>query len=145
MSLTSEAFRLIYGNNLEEQKGVRAFDGYGHIWNDTFADSRLLRMPPASPALLVLFCRNHNFVADRLLQINERGQWNKDLTKLSDKDREQQDEEIFQTARLIMCGFFTTVIFSDYLTSILGLVRDGNSWSLNPLEVRISSHAISQP
>ena len=27
------------------------------------------------------------------------------------------------------------VVFSDYFSTILGLVRDGNSWSLEPFEV----------
>ena len=51
--------------------------------------------------------------------------------KLSD-----QDEDIFQTARLINCGWFAAIIFSDYLGSILGLVRQGSTWSLDPFAVR---------
>ena len=47
-----------------------------------------------------------------------------------------QDEDIFQTARLINCGWFVAVIFSDYLNSILGLVRQGSTWCLNPFGVR---------
>jgi hypothetical protein len=39
---------------------MRVFDGTGKIWADTFADGRLLYMPPASAALLILFNRNHN-------------------------------------------------------------------------------------
>lgn len=35
-------------------------DGTGRLWDDVFADRRLLFMPPATSALLVLFCRNHN-------------------------------------------------------------------------------------
>jgi len=107
----------------------------GHIWPDTFADHRLLRMAPSTPALLIVFCRYHNYVADRLLQINERGTFNADLTQLTDEQKEAQDEDLFQITRLIMCGLFMTVILSDYLSSILGLVREGSTWSLNPLEV----------
>ena len=64
----------------------------------------------------------------------------------------EQEEELFQTARLINCGWFGTgihrftlwvvisltiflVVFSDYFSTILGLVRDGNAWSLEPFEV----------
>lgn len=46
-----------------------------------------------------------------------------------------QEEEIFQTARLINCGWFGSAVFSDYFSSILGLVRQGSSWSLNPFGV----------
>ena len=76
-----------------------------------------------------------------LLQLNERGTWvDPDLIPKDDPQRQnkllKQEEEIFQTARLINCGWFATVVFSDYFCSILGLVRDGNSWSLNPFAVR---------
>ena len=74
------------------------------------------------------------------MEINERGRWqDPDNIPADDPSRSkkllQQEEEIFQTARLINCGWFATVVFSDYFCSILGLVRDGNSWSLNPFEV----------
>lgn len=65
-----------------------------------------------------------------------------------------QEEEIFQTARLVNCGWFgmgmhhmlsiiwnlivhvsLIVVFSDYFSTILGLVRDGSNWSLNPFDV----------
>ena len=58
--------------------------------------------------------------------------------KLSD-----QDEDIFQTARLINCGWFAAIIFSDYLGSILGLVRQGSTWSLDPFAVRTASCSYS--
>ena len=54
-----------------------------------------------------------------------------------------QEEEIFQTARAINCGWFGFVVFSDYFSAILGLVREGNSWSLDPFsEFRKLDHAI---
>lgn len=57
---------------------------------------------------------------------------------------DDQDEEIFQTARLINCSWFGSAIFSDYFSSILGLVRQGSTWSLNPFGVRGStSHSIT--
>jgi hypothetical protein len=39
---------------------MRANDGTGEIIPDCFADARLLMMPPASCALLILLNRNHN-------------------------------------------------------------------------------------
>lgn len=64
----------------------------------------------------------------------------------SDPQRRQkiikQEEEIFQTARLVNCGWFANVVFSDYFSAILGLVRQGSSWSLNPFEeIRKSDHS----
>jgi len=50
----------LYGVDYNEQKAVRKFDGTGELHNDAFADARLLAMPPATSALLVVFNRNHN-------------------------------------------------------------------------------------
>lgn len=50
----------LYGVDQAEQNGVRRFDGTGRLWNDVFADVRLLGMPPAIAALLIIFNRNHN-------------------------------------------------------------------------------------
>lgn len=55
-------------------------------------------------------------------------------TKITD-----QDKDIFETARLINCAWFGAAIFSDYFSSILGLARQGSTWSLNPFGVRGSS------
>ena len=54
---------------------------------------------------------------------------------MSDEDRESQDDEIFAKTRLINCGWFMQVILGDYVGAILGLVRDGLSWRLDPLAV----------
>lgn len=50
----------LYGSSKEQNDSVRRCDGSGRLWEDVFADSRLLLMPPNVCALLVLFCRNHN-------------------------------------------------------------------------------------
>ncbi|TFY55725.1 hypothetical protein EVG20_g9212, partial [Dentipellis fragilis] len=63
----------LYGNSKEEVDKLRRKDGTGRLWNDVFADSRLLLMPPSVCALLVLLSRNHNYVAEKILNINERG------------------------------------------------------------------------
>ena len=74
--------------------------GRGLLFPDTFAEERLQFLPPATGALLVIFARNHNFICERLLQINERKQW-ADPVPADPRQRAQQDEEIFQTARLV--------------------------------------------
>ncbi len=58
-----------------------------------------------------------------LLRINERGKWIRDLNKLSEDEKAQQDDEIFQTARLINAASYANVVLSDYLVGILGTVR----------------------
>ncbi|KAG8900205.1 hypothetical protein FRC00_013926, partial [Tulasnella sp. 408] len=136
---------IIYGNNQDEQNSVRLLDGTGRLQPDTFADGRLLQMPPSTLALCVLFSRNHNYIATKLLAINEQGRWNRNVEGLDKVAKKKQDEEIFQTSRLINCGWFMNTILSDYLSAILGLVREGNSWSLDPLQTfRDSDHKISE-
>ena len=50
----------LYGHNREELDKLRVFDGRGKLKPDTFAEDRLLLLPPAVCTLLVLFSRNHN-------------------------------------------------------------------------------------
>lgn len=51
---------IVYGTSVEQVDRMRQKDGSGKIWNDAFADSRLLFMPPSVCALAVLFSRHHN-------------------------------------------------------------------------------------
>ncbi|KAG9086931.1 hypothetical protein FRC07_012952 [Ceratobasidium sp. 392] len=202
----------LYGHDLEAQMKVRRNDGTGCLHEDAFAENRLVFLPPAASVLLVLFSRNHNYIAQKLLQINERGTFKepKELEKqsppspksdkihigghgharydssstnateqsmtnstfsvmsdgtaltspagstflgtgknglnYSEKKRsplEEQDHVLFNTARLINCGFFMNVIISDYIGAILGLTRVGSSYSLNPLEeIRANNHQL---
>ena len=69
-----------------------------------------------------------------LLSINEKKKWG-DPSTLSADDRKRQDEEIFQTARLVNCGHFMALIFGDYVAGFLGLTRDGCTWSMNPFDI----------
>ncbi|KAJ7040815.1 heme peroxidase [Mycena alexandri] len=133
VNLTSSYLDLaiLYGNNDTECDGVRNKDGRGRLWEDVFADSRLLFMPPAVCALLVLMSRNHNFTAQKILEINERGTYK--TTFKDDAAKLDQDNEIFNRARLVNCGYFMQIILGDYVGAILGLVRDGYSWRLDPL------------
>lgn len=43
---------------------------------------------------------------------------------------------------MINCAWFGSCVFSDYFSAILGLVRQGNSWSLNPFGVELISFLI---
>ncbi|KAN0138091.1 hypothetical protein V8E53_003980 [Lactarius tabidus] len=106
---------------------------------NTFAEDRLMLLPPAVCVLLVLFIRNHN--------INERQTYTypKNIP-MNDPDRAKKitdQEDIFLTARLINCAWFGSAIFADYFSSILGLVRQGSTWSLNPFgEIRDLDHKL---
>ena len=51
---------ILYGSDDAQVDSVRRKDGTGKLWDDVFADSRLLLMPPATCALLILLNRNHN-------------------------------------------------------------------------------------
>jgi prostaglandin-endoperoxide synthase 2 len=130
----------LYGASQKDVNGVRRFDGTGRLLDDVFADSRLLNMPPAVGALLILFNRNHNYVAEKILCINENG----NFKNPPPADSQAQDEEIFQRARLVNTAFFVQVILRDYVGAILGLVRDGSSWRLDPLmSSRDPDHEVS--
>ena len=55
---------IVYGTSQAEQDAVRdKAQGKGLLYPDTFAEDRLLFVPPAASALLVLFSRNHNVSA----------------------------------------------------------------------------------
>jgi linoleate 10R-lipoxygenase len=51
---------ILYGSSDDDVNSVRSFNGRGGLKPDCFADGRLLGMPPATCALLVLLNRNHN-------------------------------------------------------------------------------------
>ncbi|KAG6817060.1 hypothetical protein H0H87_000238 [Tephrocybe sp. NHM501043] len=110
----------LYGDNQAEQDKVRdRASGRGLLYPDTFSDERLTFLPPAASVLLVLFSRNHNFIAKRLLKINERKRW-ADPVPTDPERLALQDEEIFQTAKLVNCGYFMSAILGDYVGGFLG-------------------------
>ncbi|KAH9842416.1 heme peroxidase [Rhodofomes roseus] len=123
----------LYGSSQAEVDSVRRKDGTGRLWEDVFADKRLLFMTPATCALLVLFCRNHNYVAGRIYTENEFRTF-REPVMLNDKERAMQDDEIFHRARLVNSAFFAQIVLGDYVGGILGLTRDGLSWRLKLLE-----------
>ncbi|KAG6823641.1 hypothetical protein H0H92_009580, partial [Tricholoma furcatifolium] len=100
-------------------------------------------MPPASCALLVLLNQNHNYIAEKLLDINENGTYGPP-DSMTDEDKRIQDDDLFHRTRLINCGFFMNIILGDYVGVILGLVMDESSWHLEPLmDMRASDHSVS--
>ncbi|CAE6439322.1 unnamed protein product [Rhizoctonia solani] len=134
-NLTSSYLDLspLYGSNQEEQDAVRIKNGYGRLHPDTFSEGRIVFLPPAAAALLVVWNRNHNHIADKLLENNEQGRWMK--TPPDDVSRRMaQDEELFQTARLINCGSFMSVVLNDYVAGFIGNTRTPSKWALSPFE-----------
>lgn len=103
----------LYGNNQAEQDRVRDRNGAGLLYPDAVSSTRIFMMPPASGTVLILFSRNHNHIASRLLQVNEGGQYSEDLDSLSSEQRKKQDEDIFQLARNINVGWFASVVLGD--------------------------------
>ncbi|GLB41098.1 putative animal haem peroxidase [Lyophyllum shimeji] len=133
---------ILYGSSESQVNQVRRKDGTGKLWDDVFADGRLLHMPPATCALLVLMNRNHNYIAEKLLNINENG--NFAWPPKNDEQRRLQDDEIFHRTRLVNCGFFMNIILGDYVGAILALPLDGRDWRLDPLmNMRQPDHAVS--
>ncbi|TQS38749.1 hypothetical protein Golomagni_00741 [Golovinomyces magnicellulatus] len=119
----------LYGNTEKEQKRVRTFEN-GRIYPDSIASERIMMMPPGVVAVMLLFSRNHNHIAESLLTVNERGNF-RDWAGLSVEEKENQDEEIFQLARNINVGFFASVVLKDYVAAILNTPRANSTWSLD--------------
>lgn len=64
----------LYGNTGEEQKRVRTYKN-GLIYPDSIASERIMMMPPGVVAVLLMFSRNHNTIAEGLLSVNEEGKY----------------------------------------------------------------------
>lgn len=141
-NLTSSYLDLspLYGSNQEEQDAIRIKDGFGTIRPDTFSEGRIVFLPPAAGALLIVWNRNHNYIVRELLEKNEEGRWTNPPPN-DIKLRKEQDEELFQTARLINCGSFMSVVLNDYVAGFLGNTRAPSKWSLSPFdEFRDTNH-----
>ncbi|KAG5723914.1 Psi-producing oxygenase C [Termitomyces sp. T112] len=124
----------LYGDNQAAQDKVRdKVSGRGLLFPDTFSEDRLLFLPPATSVLLVIFSRNHNYIARRILKINEHRRWY-DPPPTDPANLALQDEEIFQTARLINCGHFMSAIMGDYVTGFLGM-SEGSYWDMKPFDI----------
>lgn len=86
-------------------------------------------MPPGVIAIVMLFSRHHNYLAERLFTVNECGKF-KPWDQLDDAGKQWQDEEIFQFARNINIAFFAKVVLTDYVSSILNTHRQDSDWHL---------------
>ena len=91
------------------------------------------------------------YIAEKLLKINERGSWS-DPPPADPAARANQDEQIFQTARLVKLvdtllfyhasrkrlslsgGHFMSAITGDYVAGFLGS-SEGRNWNMDPLSV----------
>ncbi|KKZ59000.1 hypothetical protein EMCG_00865 [[Emmonsia] crescens] len=119
----------LYGSSLEDQLKVRTMKN-GFLKPDTFHDERLIGQSRGANVLLVLYNRFHNYVAQTLVQINEGGRFtpkgddDDSLTKL--------DEDLFQTARLIVGGLYINISLHDYLRAITNTHHSDSSWTLDP-------------
>ncbi|CAF3567602.1 unnamed protein product [Rotaria socialis] len=113
----------LYGWTKAMQDSIRTGTN-GLLKPDQFADTRFWLQPAGVTVLLVLFSRNHNYLAEHLLKIDE----NNRFSSLKDQ---QRDEALFQTARLINERTYLNIIIHDYLRVIFGINRVENSWSLD--------------
>lgn len=75
----------LYGNNETEQKLVRTYEN-GLIYPDSIACPRIMMMPPGVVAVLLLFSRNHNHIANNLFTVNESEKY-KPWVELSDVEK----------------------------------------------------------
>ncbi|KAK6544845.1 hypothetical protein TWF694_001526 [Orbilia ellipsospora] len=119
----------LYGNTEKEQTRVRTYTN-GRIHPDSIASERIMMMPPGVIAVLLMFSRNHNRVAENLLSINEEGKY-KPWDSLDEAGKKWQDEDIFQLTRNINVGFFASCVLGDYVAAILNTPRANSEWSLN--------------
>lgn len=120
----------IYGNNQAEQDKIRTHV-QGEIYPDVLSSNRLFLMSPGAVALGLVFSRNHNWIAKKLVEVNQNGQF-KPWNQLNDKEKRVQDHAIFNLARNINCLWFEEVIFQDYIRVILNVNRTTSTWSLVP-------------
>eukprot|EP01117_Protostelium_nocturnum_P004682 TRINITY_DN1696_c0_g1_i1.p1 TRINITY_DN1696_c0_g1~~TRINITY_DN1696_c0_g1_i1.p1 ORF type:complete len:1384 (+),score=481.56 TRINITY_DN1696_c0_g1_i1:436-4587(+) len=120
----------LYGNNEKQQALVR-LGRDGLLKPDTFADQRILMMLPGVCAVVVLFNRNHNRIAEKLKSINEEGRFTVN-PNVHGQSEAEVDQKIFQTARYINCCTYMNIITHDYLLTILGINTSASSWTLDP-------------
>ncbi|KAL7269861.1 hypothetical protein RUND412_007453 [Rhizina undulata] len=130
----------LYGINQQEQDKIRTHKD-GKIKPDSFAERRLLAFPPGVSVLLIMFGRFHNYVVEQLKAINEGGRFDLKFPRQPSADDEatkmanalkQQDEDLFQTGRLVTCGLYINFVLNDYLRTIVNLNRINTTWTLDP-------------
>ncbi|KAH9213934.1 heme peroxidase [Leptodontidium sp. 2 PMI_412] len=124
----------LYGSSLEDQLKVRTMS-CGLLKPDTFHEKRLLAQPPGINVMLIMYNRFHNYVADVLLKINENGRFTLPHTR-TDEDKKKalakQDNDLFQTARLIVGGLYINICLHDYLRGLTNTHHSSTTWTLDP-------------
>ena len=120
------------GWNQGMQDSVRDKAGHrGMLFNDVFADPRLNLQPPGVAAMALLFCRNHNWIAEKLLIESKDDFRFATIPDANDeKELKRLDEHLFQTARNINIGTFITAVLYDYVRMLLGVNRENTTWTL---------------
>ena len=128
----------MYGSSQAEQDRVRLGKD-GLLKPDTFHEDRLLGQPPGVNVILVMYSRFHNYVATMLKEINEDDRFTlRPNTKAEDAletPRDPQkvvDNDIFQTARLIVGGLYISISLGDYLRAIQGVHEKDTTWTFDP-------------
>ena len=124
------------------QDSVRDKAGHrGKLYDDVFADPRLNVQPPGVAAMALLFCRNHNWIAEKLL-VESNGDFRfATIPDMNDeKGLTRLDEHLFQTARNINIGTFITAVLYDYVRMLLGVNRENTTWTL-PIPADLSGIA----
>lgn len=103
----------------------------GKLYADVFADPRLDLQPPGVVSMALLWCRNHNWIAEQLLIKSKDDPRFATIPKNDDKEGlERLYEHLFQTARNINVGTFVTVVLKDYVRMLLGINRENTTWTL---------------
>ncbi|KAK2731617.1 hypothetical protein FQN57_003270 [Myotisia sp. PD_48] len=134
----------LYGSSRKDQLSIRTMRG-GLLKPDTFHEKRLLGQPPGVNVILIMYSRFHNFVADVLLKINENGRFTLPPTKSEDDKKKallKQDEDVFQTARLVVNGLYINISLHDYLRGLTNTHHSASDWTLDP---RVSVNSIFDP
>jgi hypothetical protein len=109
----------LYGVSQQEQDSVRnKASGLGLLWPDSIASARLMAMPAAVVAIMVLFSRNHNHIAERIHQVNEEKKYLsvEAMEKLGGEEKAKktawQDEDIFQKVPFLSLPSLSAVAYS---------------------------------
>ncbi|KAH6905092.1 heme peroxidase [Coprinopsis sp. MPI-PUGE-AT-0042] len=119
----------LYGSTEDDARdNIRVMEpdeiGWGLLLPDAFFEigERLEFLPPATSVLLILFNRNHNTIARRLLQENQQQRWVKPtILEEGSEKRQRQDDEIYNLAKRVNCALFRKIVTTDFLKGLLGL------------------------
>ena len=81
--------------------------------------------------MALLFCRNCNGIAEKLLtESKDDFRFATIPAEDDEKGLKRLDEYLFQTARNINIGTFITAVLYDYVRMLLGINREKTTWTL---------------